>query len=101
HPLREGLRARQLLALYRSGRRSEALTSYQAFRTQLAEELGLEPSTELKEIERQILRHDSHLDLEAPAPAARSSAPEVQYVTSGDISIAYQVLGDGPVDLVF
>ena len=101
HPLREGLRARQLLALYRSGRQSEALSSYQAFRTQLAEELGLEPSAELKEIERQILRHDSHLDLEAPAPSPHSSVPEVQYVTSGDISIAYQVLGDGPVDLVF
>ena len=95
HPLREGLRARQLLALYRSGRQSEALSSYQAFRTQLAEELGLEPSAELKEIERQILRHDSHLDLEAPAPSPHSSVPEVQYVTSGDISIAYQVLGDG------
>ena len=101
HPLREGLRARQLLALYRSGRQSEALSSYQAFRTQLADELGLEPSAALKEIERQILRHDSGLDLDAPAPAPQSSGPEVRYVASGDLSIAYQVVGTGPVDLVF
>ena len=27
--------------------------------------------------------------------------PDVEYARSGDLSIAYQVMGDGPVDLVF
>jgi DNA-binding SARP family transcriptional activator/pimeloyl-ACP methyl ester carboxylesterase len=101
HPPREGLRAQQLLALYRAGRQSEALAAHHAFRTQLADELGLEPSARLRDLERRILRQDLDLDLH-PAPPVPSSvaAPEVHYVTSGDVSIAYQVVGDAPVDLV-
>jgi len=103
HPLREGLRAQQLLALYRSGRQSEALAAYQAFRTLLADELGLEPSAGLRDLERRILRQDPDLDLaftSSPAAQVRAATPEVQYVASGDVSIAYQVVGEGPVDLV-
>jgi DNA-binding SARP family transcriptional activator/pimeloyl-ACP methyl ester carboxylesterase len=101
HPLREGLRAQQLLALYRAGRQSEALAAYHAFRTQLADELGLEPSARLRDLERRILRQDPELDLPSSPPLPSSAAsPEVRYVTSGDVSIAYQVVGDGPVDVV-
>jgi pimeloyl-ACP methyl ester carboxylesterase/DNA-binding winged helix-turn-helix (wHTH) protein/class 3 adenylate cyclase len=32
---------------------------------------------------------------------ARSAAPETHYAQSGDVNIAYQVIGDGPLDLVF
>jgi DNA-binding SARP family transcriptional activator/pimeloyl-ACP methyl ester carboxylesterase len=104
HPLREGLRAQQLLALYRSGRQSEALAAYHAFRTRLAGELGLEPSARLRELEGRILRQDPGLD-PAPSPSPSpalptAAAPEVSYVTSGDVSIAYQVVGEGEVDLV-
>jgi DNA-binding SARP family transcriptional activator/pimeloyl-ACP methyl ester carboxylesterase len=103
HPLREGLREQQMLALYRSGRQSEALSAYQAFRGTLAGELGLEPSARLRELERRMLRQDPDLDVQArPAAAAPPSEqqPEVHYVSSGDVSIAYQVVGDGPLDLV-
>ena len=101
YPLLEGLRAQQLVALYRSGRQSEALAGYQAFRARLADELGLEPSKGLKDLERRILRQDSDLDLDPAAAAGHAApAPEVQFVTSGDVSIAYQVVGEGPVDLV-
>ena len=79
HPLHERLRCQLMLALYRSGRQAEALDAYRAARRELSEELGLEPSEELKRLEQAILRQDPALDLpedptryglprEAPAP---------------------------------
>jgi DNA-binding SARP family transcriptional activator len=79
HPLHERLRCQLMVALYRSGRQAEALDAYRAARRELSEELGLEPSEELKRLEQAILRQDPALDLpedttryglprEAPAP---------------------------------
>ena len=70
HPLRERLRAQQMLALYRSGRQAEALAAFQTFRRMLADELGIEPSASLRELERRMLQQDPALE---PAPAARRS----------------------------
>lgn len=61
YPLRERLRAQLMLALYRSGRQADALAAYQQGRQLLDERLGLEPGPQLKELERQILAHDSEL----------------------------------------
>ena len=113
HPLRERLRRQLMLALYRSGRQAEALGAYRAFRRTLDEELGMEPSAELKELEGRMLRQEAELQ---PAPARRapanvappgaaaapSSPPEreIRHARSGEVGIAYQVLGEGPVDLV-
>ena len=63
HPLRERLRELLMLALYRSGRQAEALEAYQAARTALTEELGIEPGRELRELHQRILRQDSALDV--------------------------------------
>ena len=63
HPLRERLRAQLMLALYRSGRQADALDAYQAGRTLLLDELGLEPGAELRELQRQILAHNDALEL--------------------------------------
>jgi predicted ATPase/DNA-binding SARP family transcriptional activator len=71
HPLRERLRGQFMLALYRSGRQTEALETYREFRTVLREELGLEPSSALRKLEAAILRHDPVL---APGPPT-SGAP--------------------------
>jgi DNA-binding SARP family transcriptional activator len=76
HPLRERLRWQLMLALYRSARQAEALDAYRAARRELQEELGLDPSGELKQLEEAILRQDPELDLESTPPPAGSPAPE-------------------------
>ena len=70
YPLRERLRGQLMLALYRSGRQAEALAAYQAARSTLVEELGIEPGPALQELERAMLRQDPSLDLaiEPPTP---------------------------------
>jgi DNA-binding SARP family transcriptional activator len=60
HPHRERLRAQLMLALYRSGRQAEALAAYRDARAAL-DELGLEPSEELRRLERSILTQDAAL----------------------------------------
>ncbi|HEX2783057.1 MAG TPA: AfsR/SARP family transcriptional regulator, partial [Ilumatobacteraceae bacterium] len=61
HPFRENLRAMHMLALYRSGRQSEALRAYGRTRTALVEGLGIDPSPQLQEMERRILAQDRTL----------------------------------------
>jgi DNA-binding SARP family transcriptional activator/class 3 adenylate cyclase len=106
HPERERLRAQHMLALYRCGRQGDALNTYRQGRRVLDEELGLLPSPALRELEEQILRQDPAL-----APP-RTSAPTVppspvprpqtttRYAMNGDISLGYQVFGDGELELL-
>ncbi|MER7000781.1 BTAD domain-containing putative transcriptional regulator [Streptomyces sp. NPDC000410] len=76
HPLRERLRAVQLRALYRSGRQSEALAGYEDLRTRLADELGLDPSPELAELQRAMLQQAPELAGSPASPArARTNIP--------------------------
>lgn len=63
HPFRERPRGQLMLALYRSGRQAEALAAYQTARRVLVEELGIEPSPLLQELEKRILQQDPALDL--------------------------------------
>ena len=57
-PLREGLRALLMLALYRTGRQAEALTVFQDARRYLRDEFGVEPGARLQEAHRLVLRGD-------------------------------------------
>ena len=77
HPLRERLRCQLMLALYRSARQAEALDEYRRARRELSEQLGLEPSEELKRLEQAILRQDRVLELveDAPRPSLARQAP--------------------------
>jgi DNA-binding SARP family transcriptional activator/ABC-type oligopeptide transport system substrate-binding subunit len=73
HPLRERLWAQLMLALYRSGRQSEALASYHRARAELVEELGIEPSPELRRLYERILNQDPALELAAAAPPSKAA----------------------------
>jgi YVTN family beta-propeller protein len=75
HPFRERLRAQLMLALYRSGRQTEALQAYQNARRTLVDEVGVEPGEELRSLERAVLAQDSALDL---PPGADVAAPEAE-----------------------
>jgi DNA-binding SARP family transcriptional activator len=76
HPLREGLQVHLALALYRSGRQADALRAIADAGRHLREELGIEPSRALRELETAILDHDPSLDLAVvpPSPAADGDA---------------------------
>ncbi len=73
HPLRERLRGQLIVALYRAGRQAEALETYGETRRVLVEELGIEPSPKLRELERAILRQDSSLRARVRRPPAMAA----------------------------
>ena len=72
YPLREGLREKLMLALYRAGRQADALGSYQSARRTLVDELGIEPGSGLQALEKAILQQDASLDLAPTAASTRS-----------------------------
>lgn len=66
HPFHEGLHRQLILSLYRSGRQTEALQTYQRMRRAFSEELGIDPGRALQELESAILTQDPHLDPDRP-----------------------------------
>jgi DNA-binding SARP family transcriptional activator/class 3 adenylate cyclase/predicted alpha/beta hydrolase len=122
NPTRERLWARWMLALYRCGRQAEALGAYQELRAHLGEELGITPNPDLVALEEAILLQKSELDWvpSPPEPVAVAALtrngvtrrdalstapmpvmPTTRYAQASDgVHIAYQVIGDGPFDLV-
>ena len=83
HPLREKFRAQHMLALYRSGRQTEALRGFERTRSYLADEIGISPSKELADLEQGILEQDPALDLPA-APSVSQRAVLVVELPGGD-----------------
>jgi DNA-binding SARP family transcriptional activator len=75
HPSRERPVALLMLALYRCGRQSDALEAYTQHRRRLDEELGLEPSAQLRRLEEDILRQEPALDVRAAEPSAPPALP--------------------------
>jgi len=60
-PFRERLVAQLMLALYRAKRRATALEAYQKFAHRAAEELGMDPGPQLRELHARVLRDDTLL----------------------------------------
>jgi pimeloyl-ACP methyl ester carboxylesterase/DNA-binding SARP family transcriptional activator len=119
YPLRERFWEQLVLALYRSGRQTEALRACRSVRASLKEHSGLYPGPALRRLEAAVLAHDPSLELVLPSKTAphapvdaaddraragdarqRAGAPPVRYTRSpGGVNIAYQSTGDGP-DLI-
>lgn len=83
-PQHEGLVAQLMRALYRVGRQNEALAEYRRIRAHLRDELGVDPGTELQELELAILRGDEPrgpvsdtvtLTSASPVPAPTPTSP--------------------------
>ncbi len=68
YPVNERLPAQLMTALYRTGRQGEALQVYHRARLSLAEDLGVDPGPELRDLEARILGHDPTLDWTPPDP---------------------------------
>ncbi|GGJ96604.1 hypothetical protein GCM10010123_28220 [Pilimelia anulata] len=62
HPMHENLCAYYMVALYRSGRQWQALQAFKTLRNTLNNELGVEPSARLRELQQAVLRSDDELD---------------------------------------
>ncbi|MEV6599770.1 BTAD domain-containing putative transcriptional regulator [Actinoplanes sp. NPDC051346] len=67
YPMRERLRGSLMTALYRSGRQGEALAAFHAVARYLKEELGVDPSADLQDLNQRILANDPGLAGAAPA----------------------------------
>lgn len=72
HPLHEGLHEQLMLALYRAGRRSDALEVYHHLRTALNQSLGLDPSPAIEQLHRAVLDSSARLE---PAGAPHRGTP--------------------------
>jgi DNA-binding SARP family transcriptional activator/tetratricopeptide (TPR) repeat protein len=75
HPLDEQIHRQLISALYRVGRQGDALATYQRLRRNLQEDLGIDPSQPLRDLEAAILRQDASLDTPQPPPSGAGPVP--------------------------
>ena len=80
HPLREGMWALLMRALFNSGRQAQALEAYAQAREVIADELGVDPSAELRQLHQQMLQADA--GSAAPASTTKTAAADSPFATS-------------------
>ncbi|WP_405826861.1 alpha/beta fold hydrolase [Streptomyces sp. NBC_01390] len=77
HPLNETLQYQRMVALYRSGQVAEALAGYRSFYVQVMEQVGIEPSAHLRDLQSAILNS-------APVLSAVATSEEIRRAVSDD-----------------
>ena len=106
-PLAEEPHRELIRRLAASGDRAAALAVYEKLAERLREQLRTVPSPATRELAEAVRsgvpgpRLDRRLGRGRPARALDGRPPETRYSKSGEVSIAYQVVGSGPLDLVF
>jgi predicted ATPase/DNA-binding SARP family transcriptional activator len=90
YPFRERLRGQLMLALYRTGRQAEALAAYRAARSALVDELGIEPSVELRQLHEAILAQDGALLQTDPGQAAPPAGATTDGRAPGHVHLPVQ-----------
>jgi DNA-binding SARP family transcriptional activator len=96
-----------ILAHYGAGEEERALRAYERCRAALLEALGTTPTPETAATHAAILRREDPWTLIASAaasselPAAPPGSTATRYAHNGEVGLAYQTLGDGPLDIVF
>ncbi|MET8005473.1 AfsR/SARP family transcriptional regulator [Nonomuraea glycinis] len=108
HAYHEDFYKHLMLALYRSGRQCEALDLYQGVRRLFVKDLGVEPSAELRRLQRDILEANPRLDLNTGARGhgRRSAKPPAQLppdiadftARSEEVSVAEAALNEETAD---
>ena len=102
-PLWERPRGLLMLALYRAGRQADALDLARATRTLFRDELGLEPSAAIRDLELRILNHDPELGapdvstrrVEHPPPLALVAAGAVLLIGAVAAALVWTTSGGG------
>lgn len=106
-PLQEERWLALVTILAELGRRGEALRCYQRARRELIK-VGVAPGTRLQAIEAEVLAADQRRPPSVSADDSprhnlapgRSALPPTRFVEVGGASVAYQIWGDGPIDVV-
>ncbi|MEV4895076.1 BTAD domain-containing putative transcriptional regulator [Nonomuraea sp. NPDC055795] len=80
YPLRERLAVLRIRALHAAGRQAEALAQYEEVRRTLADELGIDPSEELRAAHLAVLRGESGPSRRSRATPGRLPAPLTGFV---------------------
>ena len=75
HPLHEGFHRLRMVALYRSGRQGDALRVCEQLRRRLRDELGIDPSPDVRATERAILEQSPELLLSDTTPRRQRALP--------------------------
>ncbi|WP_233442044.1 AfsR/SARP family transcriptional regulator [Lentzea atacamensis] len=100
NPTSERLTRLHMLALYRSGRHTDALDAFQRLRRLLAEELGVDPGPELVELNTAILRRDVSLDQPVTRVPAELPARVGHFTGRGDVLAGLDRILDGDLPVV-
>src|SRR5262245_35516834 len=88
YPYDEQLCGQLMLALYRTGRQTDALVRYQVLRRRLAEDVGVDPGPELRDLEAMILRQDDTLGAPPPGVTRTAAVPVPAQLPAGGYGVA-------------